>query len=110
MQQELEIGVEDYAELRERGDEHLLLDVRDPVELGICRIEGCLNIPLAQLPARLGEIAAWKERLVVCQCKGGVRSMKALELLLQHGFTQVRSLRGGILAWGREIDPAISAY
>ena len=106
----LEISPTAYAELREAGKEHLLLDVREPFELGICQIEGNLNIPLGQLPTRLAELAAWKNKLIVSQCKSGRRSMKALETLKKHGFTNVLNLEGGILAWGEQVDPAISAY
>ena len=107
---ELEISVTDYAALRERGDRHLLLDVREPFELAICQIDGNSNIPLGQLPGRLAELAPWKDALIVCQCKSGRRSMKALETLKKHGFTKVLNLAGGILAWGEQVDPAISAY
>ncbi|MBA3937783.1 MAG: molybdopterin-synthase adenylyltransferase MoeB [Planctomycetes bacterium] len=106
----LEISVGDYSELREAGTEHLLLDVREPSELGVCQIDGNLNIPLGQLPARLGELAAWKDKLIIAQCKSGRRSMKALETLQKHGFTKVLNLEGGILAWGEQIDPSITAY
>jgi adenylyltransferase/sulfurtransferase len=106
----LEISPTDYAAIRESGKEHLLLDVREPFELGICQIEGNLNIPLGQLPNRLGEIAKWKNGLVIAQCKSGRRSMKALETLKKHGFTNVLNLEGGILAYGEEVDPSISAY
>jgi adenylyltransferase/sulfurtransferase len=105
-----EMSVADYAALRERGEKHLLLDVREPFELGICQIDGNLNIPLGQLPARLDELAPWKHQLVVCQCKSGRRSMKALETLRKHGFTRLVNLEGGILAWGEVIDPSITAY
>ncbi|MCK6490115.1 MAG: molybdopterin-synthase adenylyltransferase MoeB [Planctomycetes bacterium] len=108
--EDIGLSVADYAQLRAAGTEHLLLDVREPFELGICQIEGNLNIPLGQVPSRVGELAAWKDKLVVCQCKSGRRSMKALETLKKHGFRKVRNLDGGILAWGEEIDPAITAY
>ncbi len=106
----LEISPTDYAAIRESGKEHLLLDVREPFELGICQIEGNMNIPLGQLPNRLSEIANWKNGLVIAQCKSGRRSMKALETLKKHGFTNVLNLQGGILAYGEEVDPSISAY
>ncbi len=107
----VELSVADYETLRERGDDHLLLDVREAFELGICQIEGNINIPLGQLPARLGELAAWKDRLVVCQCKSGRRSMKALDTLQKHGFSKLVNLEGGILAWGEHTgDPAIAPY
>ncbi len=106
----LEITPAAYAELRESGKEHLLLDVREPFELGICQIDGNLNIPLGQLPGRLNELSAWKNKLIVAQCKSGRRSMKALETLKKHGFTNVLNLEGGILAYGQDIDPSITAY
>jgi adenylyltransferase/sulfurtransferase len=106
----LEITVAAYAELRESGKEHLLLDVREPFELGICQIDGNLNIPLGQLPNRLNELNAWKNKLIIAQCKSGRRSMKALETLKKHGFTNVLNLEGGILGWGQDIDPSITAY
>ena len=106
----LEMTVEDYAAARERGEDHLLLDVREPYELGICQIEGNVNIPLGQLGARLGEISAYKDRLVVSQCRSGQRSMKALHQLRKAGFTKVVNLQGGILAWADRIDPAMSSY
>ncbi len=102
----IEMNCTDYAALRERGETHLLLDVREPFELGICQIDGNVNIPLGQLPSRLSEIAAWKDKLVVCQCKSGRRSMKALETLRKHGFQRVVNLEGGILAWGEATDDA----
>jgi sulfur-carrier protein adenylyltransferase/sulfurtransferase len=105
-----EISATDYAAIRDSGEEHLLLDVREPFELGICQIDGNTNIPLGQLSNRLGEIEAWKDKLIVSQCKSGRRSMKALETLQKHGFTKVVNLAGGILAWGEEIDPSITAY
>lgn len=107
----VEMDVAAYEKLRDSGTEHLLLDVREPFELGICQIEGNVNIPLGQLPGRLGEIAAWKDKLVVCQCKSGRRSMKALDTLVKHGFSKVVNLEGGILAWGEHTgDPAIGPY
>jgi molybdopterin/thiamine biosynthesis adenylyltransferase/rhodanese-related sulfurtransferase len=109
-EQPKEMSVQEYADVRERGQKHLLLDVREGFELNICQIEGNVHIPLGQLPQRLGEIAAWKNDLVVCQCKSGRRSMKALETLKKHGFKHVVNLEGGILAWGEVIDPAMSAY
>ena len=105
-----EMTVQEYEAVRIAGTEHLLLDVREPFELGICQIEGNINVPLGQLSQRLAELSAWKNKLVVSQCKSGRRSMKALETLKKHGFTHVVNLQGGILAWGQEIDPTVSPY
>ena len=104
------MSVEEYQDARDDDTEHLLLDVREPSELKICEIDGNTNIPLGQLPSRLDEIEAYKDKLVVCQCKSGRRSLKAAQTLVKKGFTNVVNLEGGILAWGEEIDPALTAY
>jgi molybdopterin/thiamine biosynthesis adenylyltransferase/rhodanese-related sulfurtransferase len=105
-----EMSVSEYSTLREAGTEHLLLDCREPFELGICEIDGNVNIPLGQIAQRLDELAPWKHKLIVSQCKSGRRSMKALETLKKHGFTNVVNLEGGILAWADEIDQSLSSY
>lgn len=107
---DVRMNVADYAALRDKKTEHLLLDVREPYELNICQIEDNLNIPLGQLPNRLAEIEGWKGKLVVVMCRSGNRSMKAVQTLQKHGFKKPVNLEGGIIAWGEEIDPSISAY
>lgn len=107
---EREMSVTEYAALRDAGTDHLLLDVRETFELGICQIDGNVNIPLGQLSQRLAELSPWKDRLIVSQCKSGRRSMKALETLKKHGFTKVVNLEGGILAWADQVDQSLSQY
>jgi adenylyltransferase/sulfurtransferase len=86
----------------------LLLDVREPHEIEIARIPGAVFIPLGQLPDRLGELH--RSRRIVAQCRSGVRSLKAAHLLRDHGFSDVRNLKGGILAWADEVDPTTAKY
>ncbi|MEP7208748.1 MAG: rhodanese-like domain-containing protein [Casimicrobiaceae bacterium] len=86
----------------------LILDVREPWELAICRFEGATAIPLGQLPHRLGEIAA--SRPVVCVCHHGARSQHAAMLLNHVGRTEVFNLRGGVAAWAETVDPAMARY
>jgi adenylyltransferase/sulfurtransferase len=85
--------------LRERGGDLVLVDVREPAEHAESRIEGARLVPLGQLEARLAELAAHREGLVVVHCKSGARSRRACALLQERGFRDVRSLRGGIEAW-----------
>jgi adenylyltransferase/sulfurtransferase len=85
-----------------------LLDVREPHELEISRLEGATLIPLGQLAARLSELDSAQEMVVFC--KGGTRSARALELLVSAGFRKVKNLKGGINAWAREVDPALPVY
>lgn len=99
--QELAQGIRSRAELQ-------LVDVREPFELEICRLDGAIHIPLGELPARLGELDARRE--IVTICHHGVRSLRAREILRGAGFSKVRSLRGGVDAWAAEIDPAMGRY
>ncbi len=85
-----------------------ILDVRNPEEIAICRIEGSTVIPLPELADRLAEL----DRTVpmVVHCKSGARSAKAVALLREAGFSRPQNLTGGILAWIRDVDPSLTPY
>lgn len=93
---------------RDRGEPFQLIDVREPQEAEICSIEGARLIPLADFPERMHELDA--SQPVVVHCKGGVRSARAVRLLQGAGMTRSYNLRGGILAWAREVDPGLQTY
>ena len=99
------------AELKRRldgGRAPLILDVRNPVEYGICRLDGSTLIPLNELPGRLDELSPEAE--IVVHCHSGVRSAQAVTLLRSRGFSKVQNLTGGIDAWSLEIDPSVPRY
>ncbi len=103
-----EISVEELREMRERGEKCLLLDVRQPWEHELARIQDDLLIPLDQLSARLAELD--DAHLVVCYCHHGVRSLSAAAFLERNGVASVASLTGGIDAWSERIDAAVPRY
>jgi rhodanese-related sulfurtransferase len=86
-----------------------LIDVREPWELATTHVEGCVAMPMGEVPARAHQELDPEERLVV-MCHHGVRSMNVTVWLRQQGFEQVQSLRGGIDAWSVEVDPAVARY
>jgi len=92
----------------DRGDNVLVLDVREPHEYEINRIAGSTLIPLGDLPGRFTELDPSRE--IVVQCKSGVRSMRATHFLRDHGFKHVQNLKGGILAWIDQVDPTQPKY
>jgi len=94
--------------LREGTQAPQLVDVREPFEWDIARLEEARLIPLGELPGRLGELDPARE--VVTICHHGVRSLRAAEVLAGAGFRGVRSLAGGIDAWAREVDPGLARY
>lgn len=81
--------------------EALLLDVRNPDEWNddLGHIDGARQIPLPQLPSRLAELDAYKDKPVVAVCRVGGRSQSAAELLSRNGFTDIANLQGGMSAW-----------
>jgi adenylyltransferase/sulfurtransferase len=101
------------AEVRarlDRGERFLLLDVRDPEEAATARIEGSRLLPLAELAARIDELADWRGGTIVVHCHHGPRSARAAEFLLQQGFQGVENLVGGIEAWSLTVDPGVPRY
>ena len=81
--------------MQARGDDFLLLDVRESDEFMRARIEGSTLIPLGELEDRLAEIREWKDRPVVVHCHKGGRSAKACRLLGAAGFLRVSNLTVG---------------
>jgi adenylyltransferase/sulfurtransferase len=103
-----EITVEELKARIDSKEKFVLLDVREPFEWDIARIEGAKLIPLGELTSRLGELNPADE--IVVQCKSGGRSGRAVEFLQQNGFSRVSNLAGGILAWADRIDPSVERY
>jgi adenylyltransferase/sulfurtransferase len=91
----------------DRGDRLVVLDVREPQEYEINRIDGSVLIPLGELPQRVGELDPDVE--IVAQCKSGMRSARAAEFLRQKGF-HAKNLTGGILEWIDTVDPSQPKY
>lgn len=90
------------------ADRPVLLDVREPWELAICRIEGSRSVPMRQIPKSLAELD--REHPVVCICHHGIRSYQVARFLESQGFRRVINLEGGVAAWAREVDPGMTAY
>jgi adenylyltransferase/sulfurtransferase len=93
---------------RRRGDDLDLVDVREPHEWEIGRIEGARLAPLSSFADALRSIDSARD--VVVYCKSGGRSAKAVRQLQAAGYRRVWNLTGGILRWSEEIDPSIPRY
>jgi adenylyltransferase/sulfurtransferase len=97
------------AELRRRldaGEPLEILDVREPHEWAAGHLEGARLVPLGSLGERLHELDP--DRLHVLQCRSGARSARAAALLREAGFARVVNLRGGLVAWKRDVDPKLT--
>ena len=84
--------------------------MRELFEAEIASIPEARLIPLGELPERLAELEAWRDRALVVHCHTGGRSRSACERLLSDGFSAVENLAGGIDSWSVEVDPDVPRY
>ena len=103
-----EIDVQTLHGWRERGQRHVLLDVREPDEVAIAAIPGSLNIPMGDVQAHMAELPRDEE--IVVMCHHGGRSARVATFLAQVGFENVVNLEGGIDAWAVHVDRAMMRY
>ncbi len=102
------ITVRELKARMDKGDKIFLLDVREPHEYSLAKIEGSVLIPLGQVPHSLKQLDPTAE--IVAYCHKGMRSADAVGFLLQQGFSNVKNLIGGIEAWSIEIDQSVPRY
>ncbi len=104
-----EITVTELKRRFDAGEPVQLVDVREPHESAIAAIPGAKLVPLNEFVARAAELDPTRETIV--HCKGGTRSAKAIAALKAAGFTgRLVNLKGGIVAWAREVDTSVPTY
>jgi sulfur-carrier protein adenylyltransferase/sulfurtransferase len=103
-----EISPRELSERLRRGDAIDLVDVREPYEWRIARIDGARLVPLSKFGGMLPELGP--EREIVLYCHHGPRSRMAAEFLVEQGFGRVWNLTGGIDRWSAEVDPTVPTY
>jgi rhodanese-related sulfurtransferase len=103
-----DVSVRELADMRSAGREHTVLDVREARELDICRLEGALHIPMAEIPARTDVLPTNQPLVVICH--HGARSQMVVDFLRNAGFDNAINLNGGIEAWACEIDQSMRRY
>jgi rhodanese-related sulfurtransferase len=105
---DLEITPTNVKARLDRGDKLVLIDVREPWEHQLCRIEGAKLIPLGTLAASLQTLPDVDE--VICYCHHGMRSLDAAAWLRVQGIEKTKSLAGGIERWSIDVDPKVPRY
>jgi len=104
----MEISGEDLKSILDTGKEVVLLDVREPHEWDIVRLEGARLMPLSQFESYISELNPADEILLYCY--KGKRSMTALRKLQENGFKNLRSLSGGIDGYAEKVDTSLPRY
>lgn len=106
---DFEITPEELKQKLDVGADITVLDVREPWEYQAAHVEPSTLIPMDQVPARVHQELDPEEHIVV-MCHHGVRSANVAAWMQQQGFERVQSLRGGIDAWSRQVDPKVPTY
>ncbi len=98
-------------ELKKRldaGEKPILLDVREPWEFSICKIESSVNISMSEPEKLINELNANDEIIAICH--HGMRSFQVCNYLENNGFNKVLNLDGGIDSWAKTIDTDMAQY
>ncbi len=106
--EEIQIAPAEMKARMDRGENLVLVDVREPWEYQLCRIEGAKLVPLGSLAANVNGLLGVDE--VICYCHHGVRSFDAATWLRFQGIEKAKSLAGGIERWSMEIDSQVPRY
>jgi len=88
--------------------EAVVLDVREPAELAVCRLPGTVDLPMGQIPGSLDSLP--RDHSIFVLCHHGNRSRMVVQFLLQQGYESVINIRGGINAWAQTVDPGLARY
>ena len=104
----IEIDVKTLNEKILNKEDFILIDVRTDSEYYLSNIKQAIHIPMNNIPENLESLDKSKE--IIIQCKSGIRSEKVCEFLLNNNYKNVKNLKGGIVAWAKEIDQTIIVY
>jgi adenylyltransferase/sulfurtransferase len=103
----IEVSVHDLKRALDEGSA-TVVDVREPWEADIARIEGAMLIPLSVFAAEAKELP--RDKPILIHCHHGGRSMQATQWLRRNGYDKVANVAGGIDAWSQAIDPSVPRY
>ena len=107
---ELEISPQDVAKLLANGADFLFIDCRKPEERELACINGTKLVPMHDLGWHMDDLRQYEDRLIVVHCHTGRRSLIVTLALRDQGFTNVKSMAGGIERWSKEIDSTVPRY
>lgn len=106
----MEVDCQTVKQKLDNGEEFLFLDCREQNEYDLVRIEGASLLPMSEIQERVGELDEHRGREIVVHCHHGGRSLQVAGWLTQRGFSNVKSLAGGIDLWAQVIDPSLPRY
>lgn len=109
-QPDWEVSPRQVKAMREGGKAFTLIDCRTPGEYQVARIEGATLVPIQEAAARLPELEEHRDSKIVVFCHHGGRALRMTAFLRQQGFSDVKSMAGGIDLWAQDIEPGMRRY
>jgi rhodanese-related sulfurtransferase len=107
----VEITPREVRQRLDAGEALRLIDVREPAEFALTRIEGAELIPMGTVPSRLQHLGTLAdEATVIVFCHHGVRSLNVTYWLREQGVAECQSMAGGIERWSEEVDASVPRY
>ena len=107
----MEVTVEDVKRRIDAGEKLVLIDVREPFEHRVARIEGAELVPMQTVPEHLPALEQQaREAPLIVYCHHGVRSLNVVNWLRRNGIENCWSMAGGIDVWSLTIDPTVPRY
>jgi rhodanese-related sulfurtransferase len=107
----LELSPREASERLKQGGNAILIDVREPEEFALSRIEEARLIPMQSIPAQLQQLEGWADDSdLLLLCHHGVRSLQVAHWLRERGIENCYSIAGGIDRWSREVDDSVPRY
>ncbi len=104
----VEMDPTDVHQHLETDPTSIVVDVREPFEFAICRLENAVHIPMRQIPEAIDKLS--RDGQIFVMCHHGHRSLRVLRFLNDQGFAKVTNIRGGIDAWARTVDSGMKRY
>ena len=106
----MEISATELKDRLDKGEQIVILDIREPHELQIAKLDNTVHIPMGELESRVSELEEFKGKEIVVYCRTGNRSARCMHYLQSKGFEKTINLTGGIHAWSDDVDPEIMKY
>jgi adenylyltransferase/sulfurtransferase len=111
MARPLEVTVQEVKQRLDSGEKLHLIDVREPHEHAIAKIEGATLVPMRSVPGELQDLEARADQApLIVFCHHGVRSLNVVHWLREQGVEASQSMAGGIDAWSLAVDPSVPRY
>ncbi len=107
---DLEVSCADVKAKLDAEESFVLLDCRETDEFRLVHIERAQLFPMSELGQRAEELEGFRNDEIVVYCHHGARSLQVTMWLRQNGFSNVRSMAGGIDRWAVEVEPGMRRY